>query len=100
MSNPRVPAIFQAFLNQKVEVTEEKRTVKCGRHPAHTYDVYRVASTDRTIKSLQAVVAERGMRLRVLLPGMMGTDDFGPDRLNVYLNKRNDGWKITGLDIG
>jgi hypothetical protein len=99
MSNSRVPAIFQAFLNQKVEVIECKRKMKIGGKE-RTFDDSRIAPSDTTIKALQNVVAQQGMSLRVFLPGMFGTDDLGPNRLNAYVNKRNGDWKITRLRIG
>jgi hypothetical protein len=100
MSDPQVPAIFQAFLKQKVEVTEGK-IKRYFEGKECTINEYRIAPTDTTIKALKDVVAQQGMRLRVLLPETKGTADYRTDRLNALVAKTLNGdWKIIRLSIG
>jgi hypothetical protein len=100
MSHDLSPLI-QQFLNQKVEVTEHRRTFQLGGKP-YTFTEVEYVESDRTITALKTAAGGEGLYLRVFTPGTMGTTDWRTDRLNAYVEKSPDGshYRIDRLAIG
>ena len=97
MSIPQIPAVFQSFLNQEVEVTENANARRDRNE-----DRYSVAPTDTTIKALADAVKQRGMRLEVCFPTMPPSlGGYSLDRLSIVVDKAANGrWMIAKMDIG
>lgn len=50
---------------------------------------------------LSEIISAHGDNVRVFLPGMFGTMDFNPSRLNVSVEKQADGsYKIVSVNFG
>jgi hypothetical protein len=76
---------FNKFSGREVSVTETNENYK-GR----SYTRAEIADNDATISEIRAAAAAMGLKVRVWLPGTMGTMDYRTDRLNVNVAKGND----------
>ena len=59
---------------------------------------YRVDEKDEVIISLRKAVG--GSPLRFWTPNSVGTMDYRPERVNVYIDKKDNGWTITRISNG
>ncbi len=84
--NYDLSATFSRFAGKEVNVIEKKQTLKVG---GREYDNTSVALTQNNpiLDELKAEIAKTGLRLRIWLPGTIGTMDFRTDRLNVRIGK-------------
>jgi len=99
MSALELPDILKSFLNQKVEVTEEKKTVTVGGG-GFKQDVYRVAPEDTTIKALRKAATQCGLKVEICFPGRLVTCDVRRDRLRATITKSRGQWTVAKLTPG
>lgn len=89
---------FEKYLGKTVLVDESKRTMEFKSIGTREFTEYKIADEDTVIKELKA---EAGGKVRVWLPTSMGTMDYRLDRLNVRVEKQNDGsFQITKVYFG
>jgi len=93
--------VVQKFLNQKVEVTEYKRTTDIGGRP-YTKRIVTLVHGDPTIAALRKAVEAEGYHLRTLTPGEPHTAEHRTDRLNAHIRKASfsSHYRIDGFGIG
>lgn len=87
-----ITSAFNKFAGREVEVVEETKT----HHFKHLGDitlteVHLKDPNDATLQEMRDEAAVLGLKLRVWLPGTVGTMDYRTDRLNVHIGKEEDG---------
>jgi hypothetical protein len=87
---------YDRFVGQTVSVVETVQEYK-GKQ----YKEYDVSPDDTVIAEIKAEAALGKLSVRVWLPDTIGTMDLRNDRINVHIDKQEDGnYKITSLNIG
>ncbi len=88
MTPPRdVSAIFNKFAGREVAMKEEEFDFK-----GHKYTQVKLADeNDATVKEMRDAAKDAGLRLRLWLPGTVGTMDFRTDRVNARIEKEAGG---------
>lgn len=87
-------SLYPEFIGKKIAVVTEKREYK-----GTSYEHIRLAENDSVIAEIKSKIGS--MRLRVWLPGTMGTTDARRDRINVYVEEKEDkSYEVTRLAIG
>ncbi|MDE1151443.1 MAG: hypothetical protein PW788_02805 [Micavibrio sp.] len=82
-----VSHIFNKFAGKEVPMKEEEFDFK-----GHKYTQVKLADeNDATVKEMRDAAKDAGLRLRLWLPGTMGTMDFRMDRVNARIEKEADG---------
>lgn len=82
-----VTAQFNKFAGKEVQATEiTTQTEKWG--PVTRVEI---AENDPTVSALRAAVKKAGFKLRLWIPGGIGTMDFRTDRVNAHVEKGADG---------
>lgn len=99
--NRDVSAQFNKFAGKEVAVTEKPWELDIGGTKYTGVNVH-IDENDATYKDLVAEVNKTGLKLRLWVPGVMGTCDMRMDRLNVYVEKETDGkYRIQpGMKLG
>lgn len=101
-SRDDISRIFNKFAGQEIAVTETSRTITIGGK-SQTRTGARLADPENSvIAEIREAAAEAGLRVRLWLPGSVGTRDFRPDRVNVHVEKEADGkYRVAGrFNIG
>jgi hypothetical protein len=94
---------FNKFVGREVPVAEQQKTYTSRRTgESMPYTVCALDETSPVVKELREAAAASGLKLRIWLPGTMGTMDYRLDRLNVHINKEADGkYRVApNLNIG
>lgn len=82
-----VSHIFNKFAGREVPMKEEPVVIR-----GKTYHQTKlVDENDPTLKEMHDAAKKAGLRLRVWLPGTMGTMDYRTDRVNAHVTKEADG---------
>ena len=94
-------AAFNKFAGREVDVIEETKT----HHFKHLGDITLTEvrlkdPNDAVLQEMRDEAAAMGLKLRVWLPGTVGTMDFRTDRLNVHIGKEDDGKYRVSKHIG
>lgn len=85
---------FDAFIGQKIVVEEVSHC--SGSREWITYE-----TKDLVIQNLSDLAKKIGMSFRLWLPNTFGTMDLRNDRLNVHVEKMDDGsFEIVKIYIG
>lgn len=83
---------FDQFVGRTVPVTEQLQT-----YAGHDYTVCQLTD-ESVITEIKKVFSGK---VRVWLPGTMGTCDYVADRLNVHISKQGDGtYQIVEINFG
>lgn len=93
-----VSHIFNKFAGREVPMKEEPVVVR-----GKTYTQTKlVDENDATLQEMRDAAKAAGLRLRVWLPGTMGTMDYRTDRVNAHVEKGSDGkYRVgTKFNIG
>lgn len=91
MDNKTLSALFNKFAGREVPLTVTPQSRQIGGQ-TYNYDIIDLADkNDPTIAEIQKTAEDNGLRLRLWLPGAMGTMDVQPNRLNVHVDKEADG---------
>ena len=80
---------FKDYLGKKIGVKEEEVELKFDN--LKTTHKFTQCTLDENEPTIAAIKAEWSGKFRVWLPGQMGTMDYWTDRLNVYVEKNDDG---------
>ncbi len=100
MDNNSISAIFNRFAGKEIQVVETSRKMNIGGKE-YSFDEVQPVKDEPTLKEMQKVAHDNGLRLRVWFPGTVGTMDFRTDRVNVHVGKAPDGkWRVGGATIG
>lgn len=98
MNHPSDQTGYEQFLGKKVSVTESSRTMKIAGTDM-LFEAYQLADDDTTIAEIKSL--RDGQVTRIWLPDTIGTMDYHPARLNVYVKKVADGtFEIYQIDWG
>lgn len=90
---------FSKFLGKPVKCTEKKETVNFRFGPIETVDVL-IDEGDETVKEIRDLATSMGIKIRVMTPTMVGTADYVQDRVNVAINRGEDGYVVTNVGVG
>jgi hypothetical protein len=91
---------FEAYIGLKVLVTETKRTLNIGGID-YNFEECAIQDGDTVVNKLCAEIKTAGFLPRTWLPGSMGTMDYRTDRVNIRIEKKNDGsFEIVSTNIG
>jgi hypothetical protein len=83
---------FNKFAGKEVAVIEKPWKIEATkRFPAMEGVTVECDGSDAVIVDLVAEAAKAGFNLRIWTPGVMGTCDWQPSRLNVHIEKEDDG---------
>lgn len=86
---------FAKFAGREVNAKEITQNVKIGDTTYPITEVH-LDKDDPAVTELSAAVKAAGLKLRLWLPGTMGTMDYRLDRLNAGVEKAADGkYRIT-----
>jgi hypothetical protein len=90
---------FDKYLGRKVLVDEAKTTTKIfGRDDERS--TYAISKKDKVIADIKKKVGE-DMHVRVWLPNTVGTMEIRDDRLNIHVDKQEDGsFEIAKIYVG
>jgi hypothetical protein len=92
---------LEHYVGQKVSVTETKKIIHLKTIGDQEFAEYDVADDDTTISKLREEMKHSELHLRLWLPNTSGTTDYRMDRLNVHVDKQDDGsFEITKVNIG
>ena|SRR6218665_3063853 len=90
-SQDDISRIFNKFAGREIDMVESSRTVRMGGKD-QTRTVARLADPQNPIiAEMRAAAADADLRLRLWLPGSVGTRDFRHDRVNAHVEKGSDG---------
>jgi hypothetical protein len=94
--NHDVTNIFNKFAGQEIAVTETEKTHKMRNGQDYKYTHIAFADeNDPLLTGMRETADKHGLSLRIWLPNSMGTCDMRMDRVNVHVNKDEDGkWRI------
>lgn len=87
---------FHKFIGQNVKVTETHRTYKENINVTD----YEVDDNDSTMNAIKKEASSSGLNFRVWLPNTSGTMDFRLDRVNIYIEKIEDKFQVTRVELG
>jgi len=88
--------IFGAFAGREVAMKEEKLKLKIRGREMEFDQVELADANDPVLAEISQAAAKSGLSLRVFWPGIMGTADYQPSRLNIGIQKEEDGkWRIS-----
>lgn len=92
-----ISGIFKKFAGREVGMTEETYTVR-----GKTFTQVKLDTSDPVIKEMRDEASKNGLKLRLWWPGVQGTPDARPDRVNIHIEKSDDGkWRVgKKFDIG
>ena len=90
MSETDAAAAYQKFVGQTVKLVETKHEYR-----GNVFSEFKVADDDSVMQEIEAV--KYNTRLRIWTPGMAGTCDWWPDRINIHINAAGT---VTRVDIG
>lgn len=92
---PDLSAIFGKYAGLEVPMKEEPRQYRIGGEVV-THTEISFADPDHPVLAALCEDAERlGLQLRIWHPGLAGTMEINPARLNVHIGKSADGtWRI------
>jgi len=90
---------FNFFVGRKVAVTETKETIHLASLGDREFTTCEIAPEETLIKEISEVAGTD--YIRVWLPGVLGTCDVRPNRLNVHIDKMTDGsYELTHINWG
>lgn len=93
--------VLQEFIGRKVRVEEKEMTFTSSRYGERKYTHCAVADDDEVMHELNIEAAKLGLNIRTWTPNSIGTCDFRTDRVNVRLDKSEDGtYSITKVYLG
>lgn len=87
----KLGAAFNKFAGREIEVIENKQDIVIGGKTYPVTDVKLKDKNDPVISELRQAAEKAGLKLRLWLPGSVGTMDYRTDRLNVRVEKETDG---------
>ncbi len=90
---------FKHYLGVKVAVSEEEKELD---FPAlGLKQKFTTCTLDENDPTILAIQKTWGPKVRVFVPGQMGTCDWWTDRLNVHVEKNDAGdYVITSFNVG
>lgn len=89
-------AIFGKFAGREVPAVETLHEFPGRLGPIKLRSVKLVDGNDPILKGMEDAAAANGLRLRVWWPDSVGTADWDPARVNVYIIKAIDGkWRVS-----
>jgi len=101
MNHDSISKAFNKFAGREVECVEETKTHHFKSLGDITLTEVRLKDpNDAVLQELRDEAAAMGLKLRVWLPGTMGTMDYRTDRLNVHVGKEADGKYRISPNIG
>lgn len=91
-----VSHIFNKFAGREVDMTERTQTIDFKHVGKQTFTVVEPADkNDPLLQEMRDEAKKHGLSLRLWWPGIAGTMDFRPDRVNAHIEKGADGkWRI------
>lgn len=95
MANRDLSKKFASFANRPVDAVEEKETLVLGDDKYVLVNVT-VDEKSPALVELAQAVKEAQLRLRLIVPGTLHTQDYLPNRLNVDIIKGEDGQYYIG----
>jgi hypothetical protein len=91
----------EKYVGKTVEVTAELETYTDSKGEKMRYTSYTLDEpADGWIEQLREECTTNDLKLRIWLPDTVGTMDFRSNRVNVYIGKVGEEWKITDLKQG
>lgn len=85
-------ALFGHLVGKEVRITETPHRI--GDSEAIEYS--QPDPDDPVIREIREIAARRGMRLRLQWPGMMGDTSMRGSRMNLAVEKGDDGkWRVS-----
>jgi hypothetical protein len=93
---PDIARIFGKYAGREVPMKEETRRYTVAGKSCVQKELSPPAG-DSVLEELRDDADRLGLSLRVWYPGMAGTMELNPRRLNVHIEKAEDGkWRIAG----
>lgn len=91
-----VSALFNKFAHQEISVLETNREIDLGGEKMTFPELSFADNNDPLLVEMRQTAKENGLTLRIWLPGTLGTMDMRPNRVNVHVEKHEDGkWRIA-----
>lgn len=85
-----ISKIFNKFAGREIEMTETMKSYGPGIRGIYK-EVNLKDPNDPTIKEMQDLAKKNGVMLRILWPGLAGTQELRPNRVTAYIAKEADG---------
>lgn len=87
-------ALFNRFAGQEIAFVEELHIRELKNKPGATIKSVVAMPEDMNnpvFQEMQKTAAQNGLSLRLWWPGMHGTMDYNPSRVNISIEKEHDG---------
>lgn len=94
MEDKRLKGIFAKFAGQEVPLLEKPYKIEIGQKTYEGTD-YQLPENNPVIEDIEKTAAANGLTPRIWTPGVFGTTDWNPRRVNIYIERADDGkWRI------
>jgi len=92
---------YQHFVGKKVNVEVKTLEFKSNRGKITKYDRYDLTEGDETMRDIRVLVESQDGILRVWFPNSIGTMEMRDERVNVQVDKGEDGsYSVTKVYVG
>lgn len=92
-----VTELFNKFAGREVPLVEKPYEIKIGEKTITGTQLELANDNDPTLAEMNELAEQNGLSLRVFWPGIMGTADIQPNRINAHLEEGADGkWRVSG----
>src|SRR4051812_40315344 len=96
MQEKSLTDIFNQFAGKEVPMAETSRTLNIGGKDYTFNEIAPANANDPTLEAMKKAANDKGLRLRVWWPGIMGTMDYDTRRVNAHIEKAQDGkWRVS-----
>src|SRR5690349_453049 len=93
---PDLNKIFSKFAGKEIRMCEEEQSyVDASGNTHKRTQIHPADPHDPILKEMEDVASANWLKLRVWWPGVEGSDEFDPNRVNAQIEKGRDGkWRV------